>query len=460
VIVTGVGKDMAVKTTDASKVWIADCRRRIAKKIVFTSRKVSPECLNLWTGFGVTPTPGDCSRIYQHIHEVICAGRDRENKAFLDLIAWQAQNIGRASRIIVALYSEKQQVGKGVLLEKILAPMYGLGGCFTADAGKAFGRFNDMVRGKAFAAFDEACFAGDRQLADRIKSASGTESTAIEGKGLPVITCPTAVNYFMATNHEHSAHIEQHDARYWFLKVSPHRKDDHGYWSELFKEIDGGGVSAFLHDMLTRDVSNFVPGRDVPRDNEEHRANKIASEPTHPALWLRACLDNNLWLGSEKWDGSYTVDGVGIKKAGAPTFMFDARGVGVLKLLPHFLNSIYRNWAKEQGGRAQPVPEGEFWRLITELGVMPRKTRLGRYRITPSRDALKAAIDKMLGRDAVEAVERAARAKRLAEWMKANGLGPDIARRIKRESIIEIDEHILHGGSAADLLDATRGWLN
>jgi hypothetical protein len=459
VIVTRVDKDMSVKANHASKVWIADCRRRIAKKIVFTSRKVSPECLNLWTGFGVTPTPGGCPRIYQHIYEVICAGRDRENKALLDLIAWQAQNIGRASRIIADFYSPEQQVGKGVLLEKILTPMYGLHGAFVSDADKVFGRFNDAVCGKAFIAFDEACFAGDRKLADKIKSASATENTAIEKKGLPVISCPTAVNYFMATNHAHSAYVEQHDARYWILKASPHRIGDDAYWAELFKEIDGGGVSAFLHDMLTRDVSNFVPGRDVPRDNEEHRANKLASEPAHPALWLRACLNNNLWLGSEKWEGVCTVDG-GKKEGGEAIQMFDAAGTCGLRLLPYFLTSAYRNWAKEQGRHAQPVMEGEFWKLMTGVGALPRKTNRGRYRVIPSQDVLRQEIEKMLGVEAGAAVERRVALKSIAGWMKANGLGPDIARRIKQEAITQIDEHIQEGGSVEDLLDESRGWLN
>ena len=180
---------------DAAKVWLGDRRRRAANKIVFTSRPVGLNCLNLWTGFGVTPKAGKCDLIKQHVHEVICAGRDQENKAFLDLLAWQIQNIGRASRIIVDLFSKAQQTGKGVLLEKVLKPMFGLHGMFTADAGKAFGRFNDAIRGKVYAAFDEACFAGDKQLADKIKSASGTETTAIEGKNVPVISCPTATNY-------------------------------------------------------------------------------------------------------------------------------------------------------------------------------------------------------------------------------------------------------------------------
>ena len=218
VIVISVDNKCVVKTKDAAHVWFGDSRRRAAKKIVFTSRRSAPDCFNLWTEFGVTPQAGRCDLIYQHIQEVICANDAVKYEAMLNLLAWQVQNIGRSSRIIVDLFSKQQQVGKGVFLEKILKPMYGLHGFFTADSDKVFGKFNAAVRGKSYIAFDEACFANDRQLADKIKSASGTESTSIEGKGVPVIECPTAVNYFMATNKPHSAHIEWDDARYWILK--------------------------------------------------------------------------------------------------------------------------------------------------------------------------------------------------------------------------------------------------
>ena len=385
------------KTMSASKVWLNDNRRRLATKVGFTSRKVGPECFNLWTKFGVEPQAGTCDLIHQHIHEVICAGRDREYEAFLNLLAWQAQNIGRSSRIIVVLYSEEQQIGKGMLLEKILLPMYGaLHGFFTNDAEKALGKFNSAITGKAYMAFDEACFSGDRKVADKIKSVAATENTTIEKKGLPVVSLPTAVNIFMATNNAHAAHVEWNDARYWILKVSPHRKEDTDYWDALINEIVSGGVEAFLHSLLSRDLSGFRPQRDVPRENEEHRANKVASDPTHPALWLLECLESNQWLGSEKWEGRYTVDGAMKDFKGAP-LIFDTRGACTARLLPAFIYDAYREWAKNQGRYTQPASAGVFWKRLTELNIYAAKGNIGRWRIMPSRASLRISVEQMLG---------------------------------------------------------------
>ena len=395
VIVTAV-KDLSPKTTQASKAWIEDARRRVMTAVKFTSQAVGPNDLNLWTGFGVTPKAGNCALIYQHIREVICAGRDLENEALLNLLAWQAQNIGRASRIITVLWSREQQIGKGILLEKIMQQMYGpLHGAFTSDASKVFGRFNDVIRGKAYSAFDEACFAGDRKVADQIKSVAGTSTSLVEGKGIPVVNCPIAVNIFMATNHEHVAHIEEHDARYWILKVSPRRFGDVAYWDALLKEIENGGVEAFLHDMLTRDVSNFVPLRDVPRDNEEHRANKIASNPAAPELWLKDCLDNDQWLGSDKLAGWYTADGDKHHGLGALQ-MYDDLGNCTAKMRGAFLNQSYREWATKQGRNAQPVTTGTFWKKLSDLGFAENRGNIGRWRDVPARDALNKAIEGLL----------------------------------------------------------------
>ena len=408
VIVTGVDNKGVVQAKDAAKIWFGDCRHRSANKIVFTSRKVGPECFNLWTGFGVTPKAGCCDLICQHIREVICAGRETEYVAFLNLLAWQAQNIGNASRVIVNLYSQEQQVGKGVLLEHVLRPIFGLHGIFSADSGKVFGRFNDAIRGKACVILDEACFAGNRDIADKLKSASGSETASIEGKGLPVIECPVAVNWYMATNHEHAAHVEWGDVRYWILKVSPCRKNDRSYWACLIKEINNGGVEAFLSDLLARDVSGFDPQRDVPRDNDEHKANQRASDPAHPALWLLDCLDSGLWLGSEKWESAYSANKALSGSKGALR-IDDLIVCGERRMLPAFLESSYMAWAAIQGKHAQPATRNEFWKKLTDLGFAPQKSNGIRYRSIPDEEVLRSEIANILGVDDVYIEEGTAR---------------------------------------------------
>jgi hypothetical protein len=394
VIVIGVDKKGTPKAESAAKVWLGDCRRRFANEIVFTSRKVGPNCLNLWTGFGVTPQAGRCDLIYQHIREVICAGDPVAYEAFLNLLAWIVQNIGEPSRIVVTLQSREQQVGKGVLLEKVLYPIFGLHGIIIDESEHLFGRFNDAVRGKAFAFLDEANFAGDKKLADKIKSIVAKTKMTIEGKFVAAIACPVGLNLFLATNHEHAARVEWDDVRNWILKVSPRRKSDRDYWAALLKEIGNGGPAALLHDLLSRDISNFVPQRDVPFKNAEHRANQRASDPTNPALWLRDCLDSGLWMGSEGWQAPYAPD--------RPDKEF--RGVLVIdekdtRMLPAFLESSYRAWATAQGRHAQPAAKDDFWKQMSGFGFDRSSSNGKRYRFVPDEKQLRTKLTECLGSD-------------------------------------------------------------
>jgi hypothetical protein len=68
-----------------------------------------------------------------------------------------------------------------------------------------------------------------------------------------------AVNFWLATNHENAAHIEESDERYWVLNVSEGRRGDHAYFTALSNEIKNGGREAFADFLLHRDVSKFVP---------------------------------------------------------------------------------------------------------------------------------------------------------------------------------------------------------
>jgi hypothetical protein len=251
----------------AFKVWTGHAERHLYRRVVFTSESIGADCLNLFRGFGVTPKAGNCEKIIAHIRDVICSSNERDAEAAMKLLAWQIQNIGKPSRIVTVLKSEKQQAGKGVLLNELMAKIYGSAGFTAAATDQILGRFNTAIRGRAFIFLDEALFAGDRKAADGIKSLSTATLIGIEDKGVPIVQCPVAVNLWLASNHDACAHIEEHDARYWVLDVSPHRIGDGAYFADLMREIENGGREAFAHHLLNLDVTDFIPWRDVPKDN-------------------------------------------------------------------------------------------------------------------------------------------------------------------------------------------------
>ena len=291
-------KDGKPTYASAFTFWTGHAARHLYRRVAFTNQPLASDTLNLFRGLGVEPKAGDCSRIIRHVSEVICSGNAAAGDAMLKLLAWQLQNIGKPSRIVVVLKSKKQQAGKGVLLGEVMGKIYGPSGFTAAATDQILGRFNAAIRGRAFIFLDEVLFAGDRKAADGVKSLSTATVIGIEEKGLPIVQCPIAANLWLASNHDNAAHIEEHDARYWCLDVSPHRVGDTAYFAALMREIESGGREAFAHYLLNLDVTGFVPWRDAPKENDTKRDMvKLSVNPFDARKWLEDCCATRRIVG-------------------------------------------------------------------------------------------------------------------------------------------------------------------
>ena len=303
VVVTGEKGNGDMKTMPASSYWRGNTEKHIFNNIVFSNKDVKDTDFNLFSGFGVRPVEGSCERIIEHVKTVICNGNDNDFESIIKLLAWQVQNIGEPSRVITVLKSQQQQTGKGAFLEGVLGKMYGSSGLITSDMGKVLGRFNDAIRGKSYIFLDEALFGGDKKSADSVKALSTTKIASIEAKGMPVVQTPSGVNLFLASNHSNAAHIESGDSRYWILDVSDEKSGDHKYFESLYKEINSGGVAAFLGLLLETDCSGFFPSRDIDRCNSS-REEMIHSSynPYDARFWLERCCDLGVIVGMKPRD--------------------------------------------------------------------------------------------------------------------------------------------------------------
>jgi hypothetical protein len=335
-------------------------------RTVFTNKPAPADAFNLFRGLGVKPAEGDCSLIVQHIREVIAAGDDEMAECLLSLMAWQIQNIGKPSRTVVVMKSKEHQVGKGVLLT-LLSTVYGPSGFIPQSMGQVTGRFNDGIRGKAFLGLDEVVFGGDRRTADAIKSLATATTMGIEGKGLPVVQSQIAVNLWLASNHDSAAHVEEADARYLILDVSARRKNDAKYFAALTSQIKSGGAEAFAHYLLARDVSNFVPWRDIKKDNAAKRAMINESlNPLDARKWLEECAELGEVVGSaQEW-----IEGA------EWTF---AR-----------LHKAYVEWQKTVRTKAAPQPTSvnRFGEALGKAGLRVKRTKTANVRVLPALGAI------------------------------------------------------------------------
>lgn len=387
-----VDSDGQQKYISASKFWEGNSRKCIYRKIVFTNNKVDNETYNLFTGFGIKPKKGKCEKILSHIKDVICSENEENSEALIKLLAWQIQNIGKPSRIIVLLKSEQHQAGKGALLQDILSKIYGNSGYVTNNLDQIIGRFNDTIRGKAYIFLDEALFAGDRKSADSIKSLSTATTIGVETKGVPSVQMPIAVNFFLSTNHKDAAHVEEGDARYWILDVSDHRVGDMEYFKSLYDEIEHGGREAFMDLILNLDVKNFIPMRDVPKDNAlKQEMIKNSINPYDARKWLEDCCNTGMIMGLKP------ADKLPYEKSDLPW----ENWITGKEYDNGSLYVAYTEWQKSIKSPIAPktTPSNKFGELLNNAGFdLPRIQAGKKWRKLPDPETCKLLLNEVLGK--------------------------------------------------------------
>ena len=378
--------------------WTTHARRHLYRRIAFANEGTPPDTLNLFKGFGVKPRGGRCcDRILAHIREVICSNDATAADAMMKLMAWQMQNVGKPSRVIVILKTEKHQAGKGALLSETLLKIYGPAGFTPSSTDQVTGRFNDAIVGRVYLFLDEVIFSGDNRAADAVKRLSTTTTYGIETKGLPIIQCPVGVNFWAATNHDVAAFIEEHDVRYWVLDVSEHRVGDNDYFADLMHEIENGGREAFAHHLINLDVTGFVPLRDVPKNNSAKREMiRRSINPFDARKWIEACCVTRQLIGArEPIVNDDPVEAMRRSMIGAPTpTSAGTRPDGWTEwvvgkeYLFHVFANAYTEWQKgvKSPVAPEPTPIGSLGEVLTNAGFGLKRDKKARYRVLPDPD--------------------------------------------------------------------------
>lgn len=146
---------------------------------------------------------------------------------------------------------------------------------------------------------DEALFHGDRKSADALKSIATEPFIAINPKHQPVREVRSLLRIFAATNADHWKHTERDDRRDFVLRVSEHRQGDKAWWTAVYNEIDGGGVEAMAHELLTLDLSDFdVRAKPSTRAFTEQ---KVMSLQGFDRWWFNALDRGSLQAFLDEW---------------------------------------------------------------------------------------------------------------------------------------------------------------
>ena len=126
------------------------------------------------------------------------------------------------------------------------------------------GTFNAHLRDTCLLFADEAFWPGNRGAVGTIKALITEPTLFIEAKGRDGVTVRNSLHIVMASNEVWVVPAEEDERRFGVFNVSDCVMQDHAYFKALHEELNRGGLSAMLYDLLQVDLTGWHP-RDIPK---------------------------------------------------------------------------------------------------------------------------------------------------------------------------------------------------
>lgn len=219
---------------------------------------------------------GDCSKLLDYMRDVLCSANA---DSFDYLLAWSARAVQRPSQqgeVAVALRGKKG-TGKS-FYARHLGELFGDHYVTMADSQHLVGNFNAHLETAVVVFADEAFWAGDKQGEGVLKTLITEPYIRVERKGIDSKAAPNYTHLIMASNSDWVVPASHDERRYFVLDASEVHREDHDYFAAIEKEWQTGGREAFLHHLLTFDLSR-VDVRRVPQ-TQALLYQKLLSLPT------------------------------------------------------------------------------------------------------------------------------------------------------------------------------------
>ena len=265
-----------------AEFWVSP-RTTMYKDIAFTPIQAPASTLNLWTGPLTAVQAGNWVILRDFVRDVICAGNQETYDHLIKHLAHMIKRPEEKPGVLITLLGG-QGTGKGVFF-RMLRAIWPMTTLLVSDVDQVIGRFNACLERNFVICMDEALFSGDRRALDRLKSVVTEPRLQIEQKYQPMRSIESVHRFFAASNHDHFAHVERDDRRFYFLRVSNERQQDTVYLDQIVTAIkDPRTIGALVYYLKRKDLSSFNP-RAKPK-TVEHLAQKLKSLQGFERYWF------------------------------------------------------------------------------------------------------------------------------------------------------------------------------
>lgn len=294
-VVVGQDKDGNDVRKPLGKWWLENPNRRQYRTIVFAPGKEVSESYNLWQGFACEARPGDCSLLTKHIHENVCRGNTEHSEYIINWMARAVQQPDSPGQVALVLRG-RMGTGKGVVF-KHFGSLWGRHYLHVSDPKHLVGSFNAHLRDCVVLFADEAFWAGDKKHESIMKTLVTEEMIMTEAKGVDAEAAPNYVHLGMASNDNWVVPAGADERRYCLIDVGDNQMQNGAYFAAIQKQMDAGGREAFLHYLMTRDLSGFDV-RKFPK-TEALQEQKVLSMTPEEQWWFEKLMDGT--LAGDSW---------------------------------------------------------------------------------------------------------------------------------------------------------------
>lgn len=247
------------------KVWLEHPRRKEYLELRFLpgQPEVVDGYLNLWRGFACEPIEGDWSLMRDHIFNILAEGNEEYNTYILNWAAWAVQNPDKQAEVAL-VFRGKMGTGKGIFA-RALKFMFGQHGLQINSTAHLVGKFNSHLRDCCLLFADEALAPGRKEDENILKGLITEPEIPIERKGYDVKAARSHLHIIMASNEDWVVPTSIDDRRFAIFNACESRKQDHDYFNAILNQMNNGGQSAMLHELLNRELGNWHPRSNIPQ---------------------------------------------------------------------------------------------------------------------------------------------------------------------------------------------------
>jgi hypothetical protein len=283
-----------------SKIKRYHCLKFIPRDIYSTESTTDEKTFNVFDGLKAKKLDilnmKKITLLLDHIKYVLADGNEINNQYILSWLSHIVKSPQSKTKIMLILYSDKFQTGKGTFAEFLLKYVIGMSiGCKTPHLHQIAGKFNELTRNKLMVVLDDTSQYQNYENGfwDTLKSLITDNLQTNERKGVDAQPSMDYTNYMLLTNHSNAMKIAKEDKRTAVFKVSNDKIDDTEYFNKLHKSLDQECADNFFTYLYNRTTEN-VNVKNIP--NTEARNEMIINTSEQPLKFFEMvkCQEHSL----------------------------------------------------------------------------------------------------------------------------------------------------------------------